>query len=51
MGCDSGVRVSVPSPKGVTQPLPPLAPLSAGRTVGLLKELPAESLVSQVRVS
>lgn len=51
MGCDLGVHISFLSPQGVTQSPPPPAPISAGRAVGLLKELPAERLVSHVRVS
>lgn len=51
-GRDLGLPVSFPSPQGVSQSLPPLASFSAGRSgEGLLEELPAERLVSQVLVS
>lgn len=50
MGRDLGLPVSFPSPQGVSQSLPPLAPFSAGRaaegSAGALEELPAERLVS-----
>lgn len=52
MGRDLRLPVSFPSPRGVSQSLPPLAPFSAGRAgEGLLEELPAERLVSWVLVS